>query len=275
MVKRLRIMPYKLSSTSAKALADGLKEEGIAVLRVKRDGAYVPREEDILINWGANSNPNFDVHSCGKLLNPPDMVAGASHKVQCFRMLDEAGVKTLDYTLDQEIMLGWLGDGAMVFARSLFNGHGGAGITVLKSGDDYLSLGLGEIRNFKFFTKHSPSTAEYRVHVVGGKMIDFAMKRKMGEAKRKDMGIDVVDELVKNHNKGWVFTREGVTIPDQVRDECIKAVAAVKLDFGAVDVLYSEDGGPVILEINTAPGLEGTTLKNYIQAMKEIYDGEA
>ena len=271
MPKRLRIMPYKLNSTSGKALADGLKEEGISVLRVKIDGAYVPRPEDVIINWGANTNPNFDINSGGKLLNPPDKVADASHKVKCFRALDEVGVKTLDYTLDVGTMYQWLQNGETVFARSLFKGHGGVGITVLHSTDDYDALSYGETSNFKFYTKHSVSTSEYRVHVVGDKTIDFAQKKRMTSEKLKELGFEF-NELVKNHDKGWVFAREGVVIPDVVRDECVKAIHAVKLDFGAVDVLYSPDGGAVILEINTAPGLEGTTLKNYIQAMKEVYD---
>ena len=272
MAKRLRLMPYKLSSGSAKALAEGLKELDVNVLRVKLDGKYIPREEDVIINWGSSKNPVFDIRGGCKLLNPPERVHDATNKVMCFRALEAANVPTLDFTLDPDVAYKWLEEpGVAVFARSLLAGHGGAGIIVLHNQVEYQDTTYNQRQNFKFFTKHQASDSEFRVHVVNGKMIDAAQKKQMGNDKLKAEGIEL-DMEVRNHNKGWIFARQGVVIPDSVRDACIAAVAAVKLDFGAVDVLYSNLDGPFILEINTAPGLEGTTLTRYIAAMKGAYD---
>jgi hypothetical protein len=43
------------------------------------------------------------------------------------------------------------------------------------------------------------------------------------------------------------------------------------LDFGAVDVGWNEHHGEAtIYEVNTAPGLEGTTLEKYYEGMAQI-----
>jgi hypothetical protein len=48
--------------------------------------------------------------------------------------------------------------------------------------------------------------------------------------------------------------------------ESLKAVDSLDLDFGAVDVLYSEEGYPFVLEVNSAPRLNkyGRQLYSYI-----------
>jgi len=49
-------------------------------------------------------------------------------------------------------------------------------------------------------------------------------------------------------------------------DEGLASVMALGLDFGAVDIVYNEnDNKAYVLEINTAPGLSGTTLEKYVE----------
>ena len=68
--------------------------------------------------------------------------------------------------------------------------------------------------------------------------------------------------LIKNLDNGWVFCRTGISLPDDARNQAIAAVRSLGLDFGAVDVLYRErEDKAFVLEVNTAPGLEGTTLE--------------
>ena len=43
---------------------------------------------------------------------------------------------------------------------------------------------------------------------------------------------------------------------------------ALGLDFGAVDIVINRDNQPVILEVNAAPGIQGTTLENYKKAVQ-------
>ena len=46
---------------------------------------------------------------------------------------------------------------------------------------------------------------------------------------------------------------------------------SIGLDFGAVDVIYNgHSNRAYVLEINTAPGLTGTTLDNYAAALRNL-----
>ena len=40
------------------------------------------------------------------------------------------------------------------------------------------------------------------------------------------------------------------------------------LDFGAVDLLLTSDLRVMVLEVNSAPGLSGSTLSKYVEAFK-------
>ena len=94
-------------------------------------------------------------------------------------------------------------------------------------------------------------------------MIDIQQKKKVN-------GGDANFE-VRNHSNGWIYAREGVVIPDEAITHSIDSINALGLDFGAVDVIVGRDTGAInILEINTAPGLEGTTLTKYVEAIQEL-----
>jgi glutathione synthase/RimK-type ligase-like ATP-grasp enzyme len=59
-------------------------------------------------------------------------------------------------------------------------------------------------------------------------------------------------------------------MPDIARHEAaINACKALGLDFGAVDLIQDIKGNYYVLEINTAPGLEGATVANYAAAFTE------
>lgn len=55
-----------------------------------------------------------------------------------------------------------------------------------------------------------------------------------------------------------------------IETEAIKAVNALGLDFGAVDIVTEKNTGiPYVLEVNTAPGNEGTTTQKYVDSIIE------
>jgi glutathione synthase/RimK-type ligase-like ATP-grasp enzyme len=47
---------------------------------------------------------------------------------------------------------------------------------------------------------------------------------------------------------------------------------ALGLDFGAVDIIQDDGGNFYVLEVNTAPGLEGQTIKSYAEGFN-AYQG--
>jgi len=53
----------------------------------------------------------------------------------------------------------------------------------------------------------------------------------------------------------------------QASVDCINALG---LDFGAVDIGIDAQGNVAVFEVNSAPALEGMTLKNYVDMLTEL-----
>lgn len=88
---------------------------------------------------------------------------------------------------------------------------------------------------------------EYRVIVLGGKVVECSIKVKM----RPD-----ADNLIRNHRKGWGF--KWIPYEDVKRsivDHALSAIKALNLSFGAVDMCIDTKDYVFVFEVNTAPGL--------------------
>jgi glutathione synthase/RimK-type ligase-like ATP-grasp enzyme len=96
----------------------------------------------------------------------------------------------------------------------------------------------------------------------------IAVQRK---ARRLSVPDSQVNWQVRNLAGGFVFTREGFTLPTACETAAHLVVKACGLDFGAVDVIWNETQQKAyVLEINTAPGLEGQTVDDYVTFFKEF-----
>jgi hypothetical protein len=86
--------------------------------------------------------------------------------------------------------------------------------------------------------------------------------------KRQEIDNDNVNYQIRNADNGWVYCRGGVNPPRDVLSASRRAVSALGLDFGAVDVGWNQHHeSAAVYEVNTAPGLEGTTLDKYYEAI--------
>jgi glutathione synthase/RimK-type ligase-like ATP-grasp enzyme len=55
------------------------------------------------------------------------------------------------------------------------------------------------------------------------------------------------------------------------QETAVKAIIKLGLDFGAVDIIQTPDGHGWVLEVNTAPAIEGSTVDAYADAFAELF----
>ena len=229
-------------SKSARALARALKGRRVRDLSRVQYG-------DTVINWGNSGVPP----TMATLLNLPSAIGMIANKRIAFDIFRNADIPIPQYATTKEGVT-WKGD---TVVRHKLTGHSGEGIEMVKAGD--------ELPDAHLYVQYIRKEQEYRVHV--GRRNDettiIAVQRK---ARRKDVPDEAVNWQVRNHKNGFIFAREGFTVPDSVLGVCKSALLASGLDFGAVDVIYNaKEGKAYVLEINTAPGLEGQTIADYAQ----------
>ena len=240
----IKIYPYKQGSRSARALADAL---GGRVLRLQ-GSTYRQRPQDTIINWG--STQRNQMHP---ILNHPDTVGFASNKLTAFQMMCDAGVQIPEFWTNQEE----IPDEAFpIVCRTILNGHSGAGIVI--------AVNRGELVRSPLYVRYMKKRDEYRIHV--GREGIIAVQRKA-----IPNGTEPLDTRVRNHHNGYIFVRGDVRPPVSVLEQSSLAIQALGLDFGAVDIIWNEHHQrATVLEVNTAPGLCGTTITDYVNYFRGL-----
>jgi glutathione synthase/RimK-type ligase-like ATP-grasp enzyme len=87
--------------------------------------------------------------------------------------------------------------------------------------------------------------------------------------KRKRKGVDVTETKVRNTANGYVFCSENVVEPEGLRELALAASKVTKSDFKGVDIGYNEKKNELfVIEVNSAPGIEGSNVDRYVQVIK-------
>lgn len=248
------IYAYNPASEGSKELRDALKIKSIKHENSRFKGSANKR----VINWGSSKLPD-EILKC-TVINQPKLVALCSNKLTFFKHVAARDVSLIpEWTEDMDQAIRWCGEGHTVCARTVLNGHSAEGLVIMEKSNPngFVKASL--------YTKYVPKKEEYRVHIVHGEVIDIQRKT-LSEAK-KTSG-DEINWKVRNHDNGFIYQRDGINPPASVTNVSLECMAAVGLDFGAVDVVYNaKSDRSYVLEINTAPGLQGTSVTNYAKAL--------
>jgi len=175
------------------------------------------------------------------------------NKVQQFQRFTDAGVSCPKFatSLEEARRI----DCKTLFARTLINATSGRGIVEFERDSE-------NAPRAPLYTEYIPKKAEYRAHVFNGQVIDIQQKKKKREFQADR------DTRVRNLANGYIYTRDGITPPPDLVDLAIRAVSAVGYDYGAVDIIFNERRGACfVLEVNSRPGLMGTTVEKYTDAL--------
>jgi len=253
----------------------------------------------IVIGWGCktDSSTNMGSHT---VLNHPNNIRTNRNKFETLKILENAGVPVSNYVPAKDVL------GALDNAKSPVNipligrkkyHQGGKGFwACMCKGHIRTAIGQGA----EYFQNYLDIKDEYRIHVFKGKVINMQKKTErtnMTEAFKEQHGARIADvaaknkikldqkttdyilenlgkrlehpdQIIKSNTRGWKFSQVK-TVKKELTEAAVNAVKAIGLDFGAVDCCLTDDGKPYIIEVNTGPGLQGTSFGAYVSAFKE------
>lgn len=257
------VLAYKPGSASAKAIGKHLSGHGKVSVRA-RDPVHVP---GIGIGWGVYSvqAPHLSV------FNQAQACAMASDKRRALSTLSNAGVACPTHSTSADDATEWLTSGDKVVARHVVHSHSGRGIQIVsESGTVYRDPSMPDDAPWyeaRLFTKYFKKTTEYRVFAVQGKAVLVYRK-----GVQRDIPEDERQFLVRTHATGWNFCSVELSdVPERVLIEAVAAQEAMRLDFCAVDIGWHEPSQSVcVFEVNTAPGVEGSSVQILGDALLEM-----
>lgn len=191
----------------------------------------------------------------------PFMLRSGTDKLTQLQRFENAGVAHPIYTTDRRVAVSWLPDTPVV-CRTVLHGSQGVGIII---GEDERS-----VVDAPLYTQYFKKKREYRVHVLNGEVIDVQEKRARAgfDGKR--------DTRIRNLANGYVFCRDAIVEPAGLRELAIRATQSLDYALGAVDIAYNEHhDNLVVFEVNSNPGMQGTTLQKYADAITTWYREQA
>lgn len=242
-----------VGSGFAKAISQGLRDLGVKTLRVSVQRARQLEAQGNMIrtrkgNLIARKDPRKFFY----------VTPQTKDKIAQFNAFKEHNVASPAFTTDPKSVSSL--DAKTVFARTLVNSTSGKGIVEFNVEDTPIPP------QAPLYTAYIPKKAEYRVHVFNGQVIDVQQKKK-----KRGFNAEDRDTRIRNLENGYVYTRENIEEPADLRGLAVQAVTAVGYQYGAVDIIYNQKQNKCFcLEVNSRPGLMGTTLQKYVNALKEM-----
>lgn len=268
--QKLRILTNAASNGAAELRA-ALLARGFNTTTIRND--HQPRRalstSRRTIKWGSFTR-TIEVHNEDTIINNH---AGQSslNKKRCFELLSERGVPVPVFTTDRAVAEEWIRAGGFrVYERHSLTGSAGEGIVVANN----LS-GLSDTVPPLYTQGVKGKRREYRIHVFN---LD-GVQRYFVQQKKRRAGFAELENYtseVRNLESGWIFANQKITQPRQATlDAAVAACKALKLNFGAVDLIEQEatTGSSLVLEVNTAPGLQGATVHFYAECIDDALSG--
>lgn len=214
---------------TGRLLRDLLKELGLQVTTLEGTAA------DAVVCYGAGSrNPRVPTLNAN---------AGKLDKYEQFLALQEAGVQVPTFFAGDT---NGMGVHYPLLARKRQH-HGGKDIMLVLQQED---LALRRRAGADFFVEYVPRKTEFRCWIY--------RRQHLGTYEKVLKHPEQYTKVGCNYDNGFAFDLVGAErVPRAAVELAAQAVQTLGLDFGAVDVLQGTDGQFYVLEVNTAPGVDG------------------
>lgn len=257
--------PYNRFSSSVRELRKFFKERNVKTKSLDINANLNFKPNDLVINWGTSKVPYWGNKSFN-YLNSPYSVYWTVNKLKFFEFVKEQNVDFIPtfWTSKEKVKQFLLENPKKkILARTILNGHSGAGIEIITNETT-------SIPEAPLYVLYIPKEKEFRVHIFKNEIVDIQEKRMRSKEERN---METFSTTIRNHHTGWVYCRNDITEPSDLRETALTAINILKLDFGAVDIIWNaKQNKCYILEINTAPGLVETSISIYGNKINDHYN---
>lgn len=179
-------------------------------------------------------------------------------KLTQYNWFKENQIPALEFTTSEEEAGQWLSEGFTVFGRKYLNSSCGKGIVVYEPNQALSTV-------CPVYTKYKKKKREFRVHIFKDKVVVVCEKKR-----KKDFNGER-DTKIRNLANGYVFTQSVENEPNGLRELALKAAQVSQSDFRGVDIGYNEKNGELfVIEVNSAPGIQGSNINRYIEAICNV-----
>ena len=197
-----------------------------------------PMRYDVIFRWGSS----LPLGQAPKVINRRQAILNSSIKVNMLKLFKHYNVCMPAFYLNTEFSLITK---FPVIVR--YKSHTqGSGFYVCNNREELMRYNTPDYHALEYIEK----VKEYRVFLWKGTVLEVNRKTREDE----DGAIPERDKLIRNFKHGWWFKVVKYYDP-KIETEAIKALNAVSLDFGAVDLCIDINNNVKIFEINSAPGL--------------------
>ena len=282
------------TDVTGKALMEKLNATG---------GLSEPKDANVpVLCWGTKTDKDVNIAS-KNVYNHPNKIRQNRNKYEALRVLSgDPAVAVAAFTNDSG-KVGTKGFEYPVVARKSFH-QGGAGFwTCLNK----IHLAQAVKEGAQYFQKYINVNNEYRLHVAGGEVI-YAVKKvprdnlkeafvahysdyvkaSAGKAVNAALKLDAAtmdfvlnklagkmaattDMIIRSNTRGWKFSSvQLANLPAELKEMAKKCVKTLGLDFGAVDCCIDDNGKAFIIECNSGPGLEGSSMDAWVGVIEKM-----
>jgi len=190
--------------------------------------------------WATQRNVRWVSH--------PDAIRIANSKVHQLALAAELGFTVPRFAITNDVDKAWrflasCPDGAVVKVLATpsiqFSHKVGTIYTHLLKRDDFYFISSVQ-HGPTFFQEFIDKTMDVRVTVMGNNLFAVGIDSQNSEQARVDF----------RRAKIYTLPHKVLTLPQDISTRCIELVSALNLNFGAIDLVVTQDGRYIFLEIN-------------------------
>lgn len=229
----LRLLCTDPKSESAKRLADKLTDE--LGYKVFRSNEVLPNRKHI--RYGDQRD-----------------------KLTQYKFFEKGLLNFAPFTESKDEAKKWIKQGKSVLCRVLLQGQEGHGIIIADK--------IKELVDAPVYVEYKEKTIEYRVNLYKGGYVNHREKRRKLGFEEPEEG----DDRIRNIANGYVYCLPRGNLPGGIILTAIRAAWVTDSDIVGVDIAYNRHTDEhFIIEVNSAPSLEGTTVDGYVnEILREI-----